>query len=80
MLLKEYWLQPASSILRFALRVAIATSAAKIPNNTAEEPIVPKPNPPFSWVFVGKSPTVAPSGRVKIKAAQNNSTDENFVP
>lgn len=31
---------------------------------------VPKSNPPFSRVFVNKSPNVAPKGRVNIKAIQ----------
>src|SRR5579885_1531000 len=38
----------------------------------AEEPTVPSPKPPCSWVLVRRSPTVAPKGRVNTKAAQNN--------
>jgi hypothetical protein len=35
--------------------------------------------PPWSTGLSRKSPTVAPSGRVKMKAAQNKVTREMFV-
>jgi len=47
--------------------------------NTADEPMVPKSNPPFSWGLVRKSPKVAPNGRVSTNATQNNSTEEILV-
>lgn len=40
--------------------------------DTNEEESLPKSNPPFANGFVRKSPKVAPNGRVKIKAIQNN--------
>ena len=38
-----------------------------------------KSRPPWLIGLSRKSPTVAPSGRVKIKAAQNKSTRDTFV-
>src|SRR5471030_1422405 len=54
----------------------ITTSTAA---NTADEPMVPKSSPPFSWGLVRKSPRVAPNGRVSTNATQNNSTEEIWV-
>ena len=39
---------------------------------TSEAARVPRSKPPFETGFVKKSPKVAPNGRVKIKAIQNN--------
>ena len=47
-------------------------NTTKIVNRIADEPIVPKFSPPFSIGFVSKSPKVAPNGRVKTNANQNN--------
>ena len=39
-----------------------------------EDPTVPKLSPPSAVDFVRKSPKVAPNGRVRTKAIQNNIT------
>ena len=41
--------------------------------------IVPKSKPPLDRGFVSKSPKVAPKGRVKIKAIQNNNISFSLV-
>src|ERR1035437_3077255 len=55
------------------------TNAARMIKRIKEEPLVPKSRPPFSFVFVRKSPKVAPNGRVKTNAIQNKRTVEIFV-
>ena len=43
----------------------------RITKSIADEPTVPKFNPPFSNGFVSKSPKVAPNGLVNTNANQN---------
>ena len=57
----------------------MTTNAARIIKSIAEEPTVPKFKPPFASGFVSKSPKVAPNGRVKTKANQNNMIREMEV-
>lgn len=61
----------------FFLKLKII-SKVRIENRIIDEPTVPKLSPPFSVVLVNKSPNVAPNGRVKTKASQNNNTVEIF--
>ena len=46
---------------------------------TKDEPIVPKLSPPFSVDLVSTSPMVAPNGRVRTNAIQNNKVLEILV-
>jgi hypothetical protein len=48
----------------------------RIAVRAADEPTVPRFNPPFSRGLLKKSPTVAPSGRVRTKAIQNSNVVE----
>jgi hypothetical protein len=36
-------------------------------------------SPPFAWGFVSRSPSVAPSGRVRMNASQNNKVWDRLV-
>ena len=47
---------------------------------TADELMRLRSRPPSAWGFVRMSPTVAPSGRVRMKASQNNRVREILVP
>ena len=47
--------------------------------STADDPIVPKSNPPLLIGFVNKSPKVAPKGLVRINADQNKNILLIFV-
>jgi hypothetical protein len=58
--------------------MSMITKSTRIPNNIADEPIVPKLSPPFASGFVNKSPKVAPNGRVKTNANQNKTMCEIF--
>src|SRR3954466_2700289 len=64
---------------RLFFTVAYVTSINKIKNKINEEPFVPKPSPPFSVLFVRRSPNVAPKGRVSTNAIQNKNILEIFV-
>ncbi len=58
---------------------AIEINVIRIPKRIADEPIVPKFNPPFSIGLVRKSPKVAPNGRVNTNANQNKMMRDIFV-
>lgn len=67
-----------SSILaNFNLRCETKINSVIRRVETSEAWSVPRSNPPLDKGFVKKSPNVAPNGRVKTKAIQNN--DISFI-